>query len=379
MRICVVGAGSIGGVIAAGLAGSGVDTSVLARGATLAAIRSRGLRVESADGVTTAEVTAADDGAELGVQDVVVVAVKAQSLPAAVAGVGPLLGPDTAVLSTLNGVPWWFFDGFGGPVAGRHLDSVDPGGRIAAVLPVSRVIGGTVHLSASSPEPGVVRLHSGNGIIVGEPSGAASARVAALAAALRDAGLDVTVSPRIREDIWYKLWGNLTMNPVAALTGATMGPVLADDLVVAFCSAAMLEAREIGARIGCPIEQTPDDRHAVTRKLGDFRPSMLQDADAGRPLELDALTGAVREIGALVGVPTPYTDALHGLTRLAARIRKAGGAAPLSRGCASLTLRASARRGRTGSAPRRRPPGTLLSSLPARAAGRPGAARDRPR
>jgi len=330
MRICVVGAGSIGGVIAAGLAGSGVDTSVLARGATLAAIRSRGLRVESADGVTTAKVTAADDGAGLGVQDVVIVAVKAQSLPAAVAGVGPLLGPDTAVLSTLNGVPWWFFDGFGGPVAGRHLDSVDPGGRIAAVLPVSRLIGGTVHLSASSPEPGVVRLHSGNGIIVGEPSGASSARVAALAAALRGAGLDVTVSPRIREDIWYKLWGNLTMNPVAALTGATMGPVLADDLVVAFCSAAMLEAREIGARIGCPIGQTPDDRHAITRKLGDFRPSMLQDADAGRPLELDALTGAVREIGALVGVPTPYTDALHGLTRLAARIREADGAAPLS-------------------------------------------------
>jgi len=330
MRICVVGAGSIGGVIASGLAGSGVDTSVLARGATLAAIRSRGLRVESGDGVTTAKVTASDDGAELGAQDFVVVAVKAQSLPAAVTGVGPLLGPDTAVLSTLNGVPWWFFDGFGGPVAGRHLDSVDPGGRIAAVLPVSRVIGATVHLSASSPEPGVVRLHSGNGIIVGDPSGASSARVATLAAALSDAGLDVTVSPRIREDIWYKLWGNLTMNPVAALTGATMGPVLADDLVVAFCSAAMLEAREIGARIGCPIEQTPDDRHAVTRKLGDFRPSMLQDAGAGRPLELDALTGAVREIGALVGVPTPYVDALHGLTRLAAQVRETGDAALLS-------------------------------------------------
>jgi 2-dehydropantoate 2-reductase len=357
MRICVVGAGSIGEVIASGLANSGVDTSVLARGATLTAIRSRGLRVESAGGVTTAKVTASDDGAELGAQDFVVVAVKAQSLSAAVAGVGPLLGPDTAVLSTLNGVPWWFFDGFGGPVAGRHLDSVDPGGRIAAVLPVSRVIGATVHLSASSPEPGVVRLHSGNGIIVGEPAGVSSARVAALAAALGGAGLDVTVSPRIREDIWYKLWGNLTMNPVAALTGATMGPVLADDLVVAFCSAAMLEAREIGARIGCPIEQTPDDRHAVTRKLGDFRPSMLQDADAGRPLELDALTGAVREIGALVGVPTPYVDALHGLTRLAARVRETGDAARLS-GYPPLTLRGSARRARTGSAPRRRPPAT---------------------
>jgi 2-dehydropantoate 2-reductase len=322
MRICVVGAGAIGGVIASGLATAGVETSVYARGATLAALRSRGLSVESADRVVTTKVAASDDAGELGAQDFVVLAVKAQSLPAVAGGIGPLLGPDTAVLSTLNGVPWWFFDGFGGPVAGRHLDSVDPGGRIAAVLPASRVIGGTVHMSASSPEPGVVRLYSGKGLIIGELSGAETARLAALAAALRDAGFDVTVSPRIHEDVWYKLWGNLTMNPVSAVTGASMGPVQADELVVAFCSSAMLEAREICARIGCPIEQTPDDRHAVTRKLGDFRPSMLQDAEAGRPLELDALTGAVREIGAIVGVPTPYVDALHGLTRLSAAVRE---------------------------------------------------------
>jgi 2-dehydropantoate 2-reductase len=325
MRICVVGAGAIGGVIASGLASAGVETSVYARGATLAALRSRGLSVESADGAVTVKVAASDDAAELGPQDFVVLAVKAQSLPAAVTGIGPLLGPDTAVLSTLNGVPWWFFDGFGGPVAGRHLDSVDPGGRIAAVLPASRVIGGTVHLSASSPEPGLVRLYSGKGLIIGELSGAETARLADLAAALRDAGFDVTVSPRIHEAVWYKLWGNLTMNPVSAVTGASMGPLLADELVVAFCSSAMLEAREIGARIGCPIDQTPGDRHAVTRKLGDFRPSMLQDAEAGRPLELDALTGAVREIGAIVGVPTPYVDALHGLTRLSALAREGKG------------------------------------------------------
>ena len=195
MRICVVGAGAIGGVIASGLASAGVETSVYARGATLAALRSRGLSVESADGAVTVKVAASDDAAELGPQDFVVLAVKAQSLPAAVTGIGPLLGPETAVLSTLNGVPWWFFDGFGGPVAGRHLDSVDPGGRIAAVLPASRVIGGTVHLSASSPEPGLVRLYSGKGLIIGELSGAETARLADLAAALRDAGFDVTVSP----------------------------------------------------------------------------------------------------------------------------------------------------------------------------------------
>ena len=330
MRICVVGAGSIGGVIASALAGAGgaaADVCVLARGATLDAIRAGGLRVAWADGTgeTVAKLPASADGAELGEQDVVILAVKAQSLAGALPNVVPLLGPQTAVLSTLNGVPWWFFDGpdgFGGPCAGCHLDSVDPGGRVASAIPVSRVIGGTVHMSASSPEPGVVRRYSGNGLIIGEPSGGdSSPRVSGLASVLREAGLDITVSPNVREAIWYKLWGNLTVNPVSALTGATASQVLDDDLVRVFCESAMLETREIGARIGCPIEQTPTDRNAVTRKLGSFRTSMLQDADAGRTLELDALTGAVREIGALVGVPTPSVDALHGLTRLSARVR----------------------------------------------------------
>jgi 2-dehydropantoate 2-reductase len=325
MRICVVGAGAIGGVIAAGLAGTGAgadgDVSVLARGATLAAIRTGGLRVKSPGGTVTAKLSASDDGTQLGEQDVVIIAVKAQSLPAAVASVGPLLGAGTAVLSTLNGVPWWFLDGFGGPCAGQHLNSVDPGGRIASAIPVNRVIGGTVHMSASSPEPGVIRRYAGNGLIIGEPDGSDSPRVRALAGVLRDAGFDITVSPRIREDIWYKLWGNLTVNPVSALTGATSGQILDDALVRGFCESAMLEAREIGARIGCPIAELPADRNLITRKLGDFRTSMLQDALAGRPLELDALTGAIREIGAVVGVPTPHVDALHGLARLAEQVR----------------------------------------------------------
>jgi 2-dehydropantoate 2-reductase len=324
MRICVAGAGAVGGFIAAGLAGKGeTETSVLARGATLAAIREHGLRVESASGTVATRVAASDDPVELGEQDVVVLAVKAQSVPGILPALKPLLGVDTTVLSTLNGVPWWFFDGdFGGPCAGAHLDSVDPGGAISAVIPVERVIGGTVHLSASSPAPGIVRHFAGNGLIIGEPAdGPATPRVQRLAQALTGAGLDVTVSDRVREGVWYKLWGNLTMNPVCALTGATAGKVLDDDLVLTFCEQAMLEAREIGARIGCPIEQTPADRTAVTRKLGDFSPSMLQDAEAGRSLELDALAGAVHEIGGIAGVPTPYVDALYGLTRLAARAR----------------------------------------------------------
>jgi 2-dehydropantoate 2-reductase len=322
MRICVVGAGAIGGVIAARLAAVGeTDVSVLARGATLAAIRERGLRVSSpglasAGETVTAEVAASDDAAELGEQDFVVVAVKGQSMAGVAASLGGLLGPQTAVLSTLNGVPWWFLDGFGGPAAGRHLDSVDPGGFIASVLPASRVIGGTVHLSASSPAPGEVSWRSGNGLIIGELDGSSSPRLDALASVLRAGGFDVTLSERIRDDVWYKLWGNLTLNPICALTGASTGPALDDDLVRDFISRAMLEARAIGMRIGCPITQSPQDRHAVTRKLGDFVPSMLQDARAGRPLELDALTGAVRELGDLVGVPTPNVDAIHGLTRL---------------------------------------------------------------
>jgi 2-dehydropantoate 2-reductase len=318
MRICVIGAGAVGGVIATRLAGvAGTEVSVLARGAALDAIRGHGLRLRAADGTTvTARVTASADAADLGRQDYVVIAVKAHSMPGVAARVGPLLGPATAVLSTLNGVPWWFLDGFDGPAAGRHLDTVDPGGMVAAALPAPVVIGAAVHLSASSPAPGQVTWRSGRGLILGELDGTRSARLAALAETLGAAGFDVTTSPRIRDEVWYKLWGNLTLNPICALTNASTGPAMDDDLVRALVSAAMGEARAIGARIGCPIAQTPEDRHVVTRKLGDFAPSMLQDARAGRPLELDALTGAVHELGQLTEVPTPFVDAIHGLTRL---------------------------------------------------------------
>jgi 2-dehydropantoate 2-reductase len=352
MRICIVGAGAVGGYIASLLAFSeAADTSVLARGTTLAAVHrhsldhdgphSGGLRVQTSDGMVTVAVRAAGSAAELGPQDVVVLAVKAQAAPAAVASIGPLLGPSTVVLPAMNGVPWWFFDrtgegsadpasanGFGGACAGMHLSSVDPGGAMARAVPVSRVLGVVVHFSASSPAPGVVRHFSGDRLIIGEPSGMASARLEAVAQVLREAGFTIDVSGQIRQETWYKLWGNLTVNPVSALTGATAGQILDDSLVRSFCESAMLEAREIGARIGCPIVELPADRNLVTRKLGDFRTSMLQDAVAGRSLELDALTGAVREIGAVVGVPTPFVDALHGLARLAEHVRLS--AAPAS-------------------------------------------------
>ncbi|MFI6638214.1 2-dehydropantoate 2-reductase [Streptomyces sp. NPDC050504] len=323
MRICVLGAGAIGGYIGTRLAASGAETSAVARGATLDALRAHGWRVDDAEGVrTTAPVRATDDAASLGPQDLVVLAVKAQSLGAALPSLTPLVGPGTTVLTAMNGVPWWFFQGgFGGPCAGRTLESVDPGGRIAAAVPAERVLGCVVHMSSSAPEPGLVHHFRGTGLIVGEPDNTESARVREVAGLLRAAGLDATVSTEIQKDIWYKLWGNLTINPVAALTGATGDRILADGLVREFCHSAMAEAQEIGARIGCPIAESPADRSEVTRKLGAFTPSMLQDARAGRPLELDALVGAVREIGAAVGVATPQVDTLLGLTRLAAATR----------------------------------------------------------
>lgn len=324
-KIGIFGVGAIGGWIGARLAASGAEVSALARGATLAALRAHGLRLreKGADGAereAAYSVRASDDAAELGVQDLVVVAVKAPAMAAVAAQIGPLIGPRTVVLTAMNGVPWWFLQGFGGALAGARLESVDAGGAIAQAIPAQHVLGGVVHASCSLDAPGVVRHHFGQGLIVGEPAGGDSARLAALAALLQGAGFDVTVSPQIQRDIWFKLWGNMTINPISAITGATADRVLDDELVRDFVSRVMLEAREIGARIGIPIAQQPEDRHQVTRKLGAFKPSMLQDVEAGKAVEIDALVASVRELGQLTGVPTPCTDTLLGLARLHARV-----------------------------------------------------------
>jgi len=199
------------------------------------------------------------------------------------------------------------------------LESVDPGGRIAARIPQAQVLGCVVHASTSSPEPGLVRHAMGQGLIIGEPAGGASTRVAPVAALLREGGFDVTESANVRYDLWYKLWGNLTMNPISAITGATIDRVLADPLAREFCSAAMREAAALGAALGLTITQSPEDRHAVTAKLGAFKTSMLQDVEAGRAIELDTIVTAVHEIGRRLAQPTPNIDALLGMTRLYAR------------------------------------------------------------
>ena len=315
--VCVVGCGAIGGWLGAGLARAGCQVSVFARGATLAALQSQGLRL----GAEQHTVRASADAAALGVQDLMVLAVKAPALRDVVNQIGPLMGPHTVVLTAMNGVPWWFFQGFGGALAGTQLRAVDAGGAIAAAIPAASVIGCVVHASCSVDAPGVVHHHFGNGLILGEPSGQLSTRVQALAALLTQAGFAASVSPQVQKDVWYKLWGNMTVNPISALTGATTDLILGDELVRNFVSTVMLEAKEIGKRIGIPIEQQPADRHQVTLKLGAFKTSMLQDVEAGKAVELDALVTVVKELGALTGVPTPFTDALLGLSRLQARVR----------------------------------------------------------
>lgn len=321
-NICIVGAGAIGGFIGARLAAAG-DSQVcaLARGATLAALREHGWRLRSGDGLIGAPARASADAADLGVQDLVIIAVKAQQLGGIAPMLTPLIGPRTLVLPAMNGVPWWFMAGVPG-MADEPLQSVDPGGYIATSIPLEHVVGCVVHASTHVLEPGLVQHRMGRGLIVGEPAGGESERVQRLAMLLRAAGFDATASAHVRYDIWYKLWGNLTMNPVSALTGATIDRLLGDELVREFCSAAMREAASIGERIGCAIAQTPEDRHVVTEKLGAFKTSMLQDVEAGRMLELDAIVGAVHELGQRTGVATPNIAALLGLTRLFARVHR---------------------------------------------------------
>ncbi|MDB5967004.1 MAG: ketopantoate reductase [Polaromonas sp.] len=319
MKACIYGAGAIGGWIGSGLARAGSPLSVVARGATLAALQQHGLRLQQGGALSSHPVTCSADPAALGVQDLVVLAVKAPSLPDVVRHFAPLIGPDTVVLTAMNGVPWWFLQGFGGALAGTRLHTVDPDGALAAAIPAQHVIGCVVHASCSLDAPGLVHHHFGNRLILGEPGGQPSARVTALAALLRRGGFEVEVSLEIQKEIWFKLWGNMTVNPISALTGATTDRIMNDELVRSFVSSVMLEARDIGAHLGIVIDQRPEDRHAVTLKLGAFKTSMLQDVEAGKPVELDALVGAVRELGQLTGVPTPFTDALLGLSRLQAR------------------------------------------------------------
>lgn len=319
MRIGIVGAGAIGGWLGVRLANAGHEISVLARGATLAALREQPWRLRMGEQTLEARVQASDDAHQLGPQDVVIVAVKGPALATIAPAITPMIGAHTSVIPAMNGVPWWFLLGGGGELPPTQLRSVDPAGAIARAIPLAHVVGCVVHASAFVSAPGVVTLKSGNELILGEPSGERSTRLQSICTELERTGFKAVASERVQRDIWYKLWGNMTMNPISALTAATCDRMLDDPLVAEFTLRVMAEAAQIGGRIGCPIEESGLDRMAVTRKLGAFKTSMLQDAEAGRPLELDQLLGAPREIAKLLNIPTPDIDALLGLSRLFAQ------------------------------------------------------------
>jgi 2-dehydropantoate 2-reductase len=320
MKVCMYGAGAIGGLFGVRLAKGKHEVSVVEVGPVLEAIQKHGLRVQSGGQMISAEVMATSDPAALGPQDLVIIAVKGPTLKFIAPKIGSLLGPDTAILTAMNGVPWWFFQGFGGDFDGTRLQSIDPDGTIAASIPAGRVIGCVINLSCSLIEPGVVNHVSGNKLTIGEPNNTESERVRDLGTLLTSAGFEVTVSPSIQNDIWFKLLGNMTHNPISALTGATMDRILNDPLTSDLCIKIMTEAGDVGKKFGCAMKETPQERNEKTRALGAFKTSMLQDVEAKKAVELDALIGVVSEIGKKVGVATPFTDALFGLARVEAQV-----------------------------------------------------------
>lgn len=329
MKVTVVGAGAIGGLMAARLAAHvpSAQVSLLARGQTLAALRTNGLSLVEPDPervgehlkVFDAKLPASDDASSLGVQDLIVISVKYNAMAALASQLQPLMGPQTIILSAMNGVPWWFTTGLAGAPAGLKLDAVDPAGAISKALPASQVIGCVVHLAGSTRAPGQIQLNLGNRLILGEPDRQQTDRLARVVDVFKQARFDIEPSSNVHADIWFKLWGNMTMNPISAITGAWSDAVLGDPLLRGFLSAVMAEAAVVGGKIGLPIADEPESRHTVTEKLGRFKTSMLQDAEAGKPLELDALVSVVREIATQVQVPTPHLDALLGLSRVFAK------------------------------------------------------------
>jgi 2-dehydropantoate 2-reductase len=309
MRIGVVGAGAIGGWVAAKLALAGNSVALLARGATLDVIRSDGLLFTETGKTRRAEMMVSDDAADLGTQELLIIAVKAPMLAEAAEAARPMIGPDTLILPMLNGVPWWF-------LPGEPLRSVDPDGRITSALPVDQLIGCVVHASCSRSAPNQVVVTHADKLILGEQGAGTSERVAVLAELFDGAGIRVERSDNVRRAIWYKLWGNATINPLSALTRATADKLLDDSAIRSFMLEAMEELAAVGAAIDCPISESGEDRMAVTARLGAFKTSMLQDVEAGRRIELEALVGAPIEIASRAGIPTPKLDLLYSETRL---------------------------------------------------------------
>jgi 2-dehydropantoate 2-reductase len=320
MRILIVGAGAVGGWLGAVLARGGAGVALLARGATLAAIRANGLRLIDGGREETFRLPASDDAADLPRPDAVVLAVKTYGFAEAVAAAAPALGsahgPGPLLVTAMNGLPWWFLDGAAaGPLQGARLARLDPGGHAARLLGGVRPVAAVVHASTRAEMPGVIRVAGADRLILGEPGDAVSTQTADLARLVAAGGVACPVAPDVRTEIWAKLWGNASMNPVSALTRRTTGAILGDPHLVELVRAMMEEFQRVGDRIGLKLPMSVDDRIAIARKLGDFRTSMLNDAEAGRPLEVDGLLGVVVELAEKLGEPVPASRAVYALAR----------------------------------------------------------------
>src|SRR6266404_2417943 len=319
MKLCVYGAGAVGGLLAAWLARAGHDVSVVARGAHLEAMRRSGLRVRSQNGVERFQIKADSDPRELGPQDYVLVTVKAQSLGDVAQSIGPLVGPGTSIMSAMNGVPWWFFDRLPFRNGAERLESLDPGGKLARAMPTERLVGCVIHLAASTPEPGLISHNMGRRLIVGEPGGRNTARTKRIAEALQAAGFEVLVTPTIEKEFWVKLLGNVSFNPVSALTMSTADRLIEMSALKDFMVKIMREVLAIGRAVGVDANIDPEARIDMARALGKFKTSMLQDMEAGKPLEIDGLLAGTLEIARKAGVPAPYTESLFGLIKARAQ------------------------------------------------------------
>jgi 2-dehydropantoate 2-reductase len=321
MKICIFGAGAIGGYMAVKLVQAGVDVSIVARGPHLAAIQSRGLTLieEGADPVTV-QVRASANAADLGVQDYVIVTLKAHSVPPVVGAMQPLIGPDTTIVSGVNGVPWWYFHKIGGPLEGTRLHSVDPGDVQWNGFGPDRVLGCVVYPAAEVSEPGVIRHIEGNRFSLGEPDGSKSDRATALSQVLQSAGLKAPVRPRLRDELWVKLWGNLSFNPISALTHATLDVLCTDPGTRDVARRMMIEAQAVAEKLGVSFPIDVDRRIEGGAAVGAHRTSMLQDLDAGRPMEIDALVASVQELGRITETPTPTIDIVLALVALRGRV-----------------------------------------------------------
>jgi len=311
VKIAIIGAGAIGGYIGARLARAGADVVLFARGPHLRAMQEHGLRVTSAGGDFEVKPKVTSDLAAIGTADVVVLGVKAHSLPALAPQLPQLFGPDTVVVSTQNGIPWWYFQGHGGEFDGLHLERVDPGGAIGAAIEWRRVVGALAYFSTDIAEPGVIHHTEGNRISLGEPDGSRSDRTRAIAETLIAAGFRCPVTTRFRHEIWVKLMGNVAFNPISALTGGTLEQLVRHPDVSRVVREVMAEMEAVAGKLGIELPISIDQRMAGAEKVGAHKTSMLQDYEAGRPMELEAVVGAVVELGERLAVPTPATRAVY--------------------------------------------------------------------